>query len=178
MCWLTSTGVCFQPPSPPESSNWRRCTRILTLPLTLAEWNPPHSSPGSRRGVIRYKRVNHFPQSREDATTLLFVVRAPPHPPRTEFPCIRPHPPEFVSFWQSKLPQLTPPSNITVPLTLIKQSVLSGHPSVAMPRNEYSKSPAEWEPHCHEITHLYLTPNKTLKEVQEIMRAKHGFHAT
>jgi hypothetical protein len=42
----------------------------------------------------------------------------------------------------------------------------------------YPKTPAEWESHRQAITHLYLTEGKPLKEVQQIMQARHGFKAT
>lgn len=42
----------------------------------------------------------------------------------------------------------------------------------------YPKTPAEWEIHRQEITHLYLAEGKTLREVKQIMQARHGFKAT
>ena len=42
----------------------------------------------------------------------------------------------------------------------------------------YPETPAEWETHRQEITNLYLAEGKTLREVKQIMQARHGFKAT
>jgi hypothetical protein len=45
-------------------------------------------------------------------------------------------------------------------------------------REAYPDTPAEWERHRQEISHLYLAEDKPLGEVQQIMQARHGFKAT
>jgi hypothetical protein len=40
----------------------------------------------------------------------------------------------------------------------------------AYPPKPDDHTPAEWEPHREAFTRLYITENKPLREVQEIMR--------
>jgi hypothetical protein len=47
-----------------------------------------------------------------------------------------------------------------------------------MPSGVYATSADEWNRHRDDIVRLYLTENRPLKEVQQIMDATFGFRAT
>jgi hypothetical protein len=47
-----------------------------------------------------------------------------------------------------------------------------------MPGEAYATTEEEWNRHRDDIARLYLTENRPLKEVQQIMEAKCGFRAT